>query len=394
MFGCLGSPRSVHREFWRAIARGLSSQAAAAAAGVSPNTAWAWFRDHGGMSPLDLGEPSGRYLCLAEREEIALARAGGVGVREIARRLGRHPSTISRELRRNLPKRRGERVYRATLAQARAEQRARRPKISKLVAHPRLREVVQAMLEKHMSPEQIAGRLPREFPDDASMRISTEAIYQALYIQPRGHLRRELTACLRTGRALRKPRRRADARRAQQSTMVMIADRPADVQDRLVPGDWEGDLITGTQNKSAIGVLVERTTRYTKLLPLPDGHGAEQVQAAIIAAMARLPDHLRRSLTWDQGSEMANHAQIAIDAQLAVYFCDPHSPWQRPTGENTNGLLRQYFPKGTDLSIYTAVYIQAVEDEFNDRPRKILNFRTPAEAMASLLATAGVATTA
>jgi transposase, IS30 family len=330
---------------------------------------------------------------MAEREEIALARAGGAGVREIARRIGRHPSTISRELRRNLPKRRGQRVYRATLAQGRAEERARRPKMSKLVANPRLREIVQAMLEKHMSPEQIAGRLPVEFPDDPSMRISTEAIYQALYVQSRGQLRRELTACLRTGRALRKPRRRADARRAQQSTMVMIADRPADVEGRLVPGDWEGDLITGTQNKSAIGVLVERTTRYTKLLHLPNGHGAEQVQAAIVAAMARLPDHLRRSLTWDQGSEMANHAQIAVDAQLAVYFCDPHSPWQRPTGENTNGLLRQYFPKGTDLSIYNATYIQAVEDEFNDRPRKIHNFRTPAEVMASLLETGGVATT-
>ena len=391
------APLAQCRQFWRLVAVGLSTEKAAAGAGVSISRARAWFRDGGGMSPLDLGEQSGRYLSMHEREEIALARAAGAGVRQIARLIGRAPSTVSRELRRNQavgwsPSGR----YRATLAQSKAETRARRPKTGKLVAHPRLREVVQDMLDEHASPEQIAGRLPLLYPDDATMRICHEAIYQALYIHGRGHLRRDLTKRLRTGRTVRKPRRRVDARttRPRIPDMLMIADRPAEVEDRVVPGDWEGDLITGAENKSAIGTLVERTTRYTILLHLPDSHGADAVQAAIIAAMGDLPANLRRSLTWDQGIEMAQHGKITMATDLAIYFCDPHSPWQRGTNENTNGLLRQYFPKGTDLSAHSAEHLATVNAQLNARPRKALGFYTPAEAMARLLQTGRVATTA
>jgi transposase, IS30 family len=383
------------RQFWRLISIGASTRAAALAVGVSAGRGQAWFRDSGGMPPLDLGEPSGRYLSAAEREEIALARASGLTVRAIARQIGRAPSTISRELRRNAASAGPHRCsYRARLAQHKAEARARRPKPGKLALMPRLREAVQDMLDEHFSPQQIAGRLPRLYPNDSDMRISHEAIYQSLYIYPRGLLRRDLTQRLRTGRALRKPRRRVDGRsRPKIPDMVMIADRPAEVEDRAIPGDWEGDLILGANNKSAIGTLVERKYRYVLLLHLPNGHGADAVQAAITTAMATLPHHLRRSLTWDQGVEMANHGQISIDADLAIYFCDPHSPWQRGTNENTNGLLRQYFPKGTDLSQHSAAHLAAVSAQLNARPRKALDYSTPAELMAPLLQTGCVATT-
>jgi IS30 family transposase len=372
------------------VGEGLSTADAAAAAGVSERTAGSWFRNSGGMPPLDLCEPSGRYLSMSEREEIAIGHGSGLGVRAIARSIGRDPSTVSRELSRNTnPRRR----YRATVAQWKCDDRARRPKTRKLAADPLLCAVVQDMLEQRMSPEQITGRLPIEFPDDAAMRLSHEAVYQALYIRPRGLLRRDLTKCLRTGRALRKPRRRVDARRTRIKDMVMISDRPPEVEDRAVPGDWEGDLITGTENKSAIGTLVERHTRFTLLLHLPIDHGAEALHAAIAAAMNGLPAHLRRSLTWDQGIEMAKHAAISISTDLDIYFCDPHSPWQRGTNENTNGLLRQYFPKGTDLSVHTPEDLATVAAELNARPRKILAFRTPAEAMAPLLQSDRVATT-
>jgi len=383
----------LRRRFWLLIAEGLPTEEAADRVGVSRSCGWNWFHHSGGMSPVSLTEPSGRYLSLDEREEIALGRARKESVRCIAGRLERSPSTISRELRRNRPAPGGE--YRATLAQSKAEQRARRPKTSKLAGNARLQAQVQQMLEQRMSPEQISGRLPRLFPDDEDMRISTEVIYASLYVQGRGALRRELTKCLRTGRAMRRPRRRVDRRtqRPRIPDKVMIADRPAEVEDRAVPGDWEGDLITGTENKSAIGTLVERKTRFTLLLHLPNGHGADAVQTAIVAAMADLPAQLRRSLTWDQGIELANHAQISIATDLAIYFCDPHSPWQRGTNENTNGLLRQYFPKGTDLNRYTAADVAAVQDEFNARPRKVLGFYTPAEALARTLLTGRVATT-
>ena len=340
------------------------------------------------MPTLELSEPTGRYLSLAEREEVAVLQ-GRVSAHEIARQLGRSPSTISRELRRNAtggdPAR-----YRASVAQAEADRRARRPKAAKLAAQPALREYVQDKLEgdEHWSPEQIARRLVVDFPDDERMRICHETIYQALYVQGRGALRRELTACLRTGRALRKPRRRADQRRERIKDKVMISERPAEVADRAVPGHWEGDLIIGRDSGSAIGTLVERTTRFTMLLHLPDDHGAVAVREAIAATIATLPAALRRTLTWDQGIELSQHLQLTFDADLAVYFCDPHSPWQRGTNENTNGLLRQYFPKGTDLSVHGPEDLARVAAGLNGRPRKTLDWKTPAEALEALLSAA------
>jgi len=377
---------------------------------------------------------SGRYLSFAEREEIALLRAQTLGVREIARRVGRSPSTISRELRRNAGTRSGSLTYRASTAQWHADRRARRPKPAKLAANPELRRYVQDRLSgavarpdgtalagpavqwigrrhgprkdrrwgKSWSPEQISNRLRLDFPDDESMRVSHEAIYQSLYVQGRGALRRELTACLRTGRALRVPRARTRRGKNFVSEQVMISQRPAEADDRAVPGHWEGDLILGLDS-SAIGTLVERTTRFTMLLHLPPitdqgprvkngpalaGHGAEAVRDAITATITTLPGQLRRSLTWDQGTEMAQHAELRIQAGLQVYFCDPHSPWQRGSNENTNGLLRQYFPRGTDLARHSAEDLAAVAATLNSRPRKTLGWRTPAEALNEYLATA------
>jgi IS30 family transposase len=429
-----GRPSVARREdrqrFWRAIAEGRSTEEAAGVAGVSPAVGARWFRDSGGMPSISLRPASGRYLSFSEREEIAILHAQRVGVCEIARRLGRSASTISRELRRNASTRSHAVVYRATTAQWHAERRASRPKVSKLAANDRLREYVQERLvgtiarpngepvpgpdvrfvgrrhgrrqdrrwAKSWSPEQIANRLRIDFPDDDSMRISHEAIYQALYVQGRGALRRELVACLRTGRALRVPRARTQGRGKKFVTAeVMISERPAEADDRAVPGHWEGDLILGLKS-SAIGTLVERTTRFTMLLHLPrmqghgqqprekngpalTGHGAEAVRDAIVASTTTLPDQLRRSLVWDQGAEMAEHAQLQIDTGLQIFFCDPQSPWQRGTNENTNGLLRQYFPKGTDLSRHSADDLAAVAAALNSRPRKTLGWRTPAEAL-------------
>jgi IS30 family transposase len=421
--------RPTRQEFWKRIAEGMSSEDAAVACGVSPPVGTRWFRDAGGMPPISLALPLGRYLSFAEREEIALLKVQRCGVRQIARRLGRSPSTISRELRRNAATRGGKLEYRATVAQWKAERVARRPKTAKLAENDRLRQYVQDRLagvvmhpdgtavpgpqvrwggRRHgrrqdrrwataWSPEQIAHRLPLDFPDDESMRISHEAIYQSLYVQGRGALRRELTACLRTGRALRVPRARTRGRGKKFVTPeVMISERPAEVEDRAVPGHWEGDLIIGL-NGSAIGTLVERTTRFTMLLHLPPmeghggvrtkngpalaGHGAEAVRDAIAAKIAILPEQLRKSLTWDQGAEMAQHTQIRVEIGLAIYFCDPRSPWQRGSNENTNGLLRQYFPKGSDLSRYTAAELDAVAATLNSRPRKTLAWKTPAEAL-------------
>ena len=381
-------PRQVEREFWRQVARGLTTEAASAVAGVSRETGQRWFRNGGGMPTLELSEPTGRYLSMAEREEIAVLR-GSVGVREIARRLARSPATISRELGRNATGGEPSR-YRATVAQAEADRRARRPKTSKLAEHSPLQAYVQDKLgcNEHWSPEQIARRIVVDYPDDERMRISHEAIYQALYVQGRGALRRELTVCLRTGRALRKPQRRTDARRERIKDKVMISERPGEVADRAVPGHWEGDLIIGQNSGSAIGTLVERTTRFTMLLHLPGDHGATAVRDAITATIADLPEQLRRSLTWDQGIELAEHGRPTIEANLPVYFCDPHSPWQRGTNENTNGLLRQYFPKGTDLSVHGHEELARVAAGLNGRPRKTLDWKTPAEALAALLSTA------
>jgi IS30 family transposase len=387
----------VRRAFWRLIVEGTSTDDAACAVGVNRDTGRRWLAEAGGMPPFDLAEPSGRYLSFSEREEIALDRAAGLGIREIARRLGRSPSTISREVSRGCLTRRPRGRYKASVAQARAETQARRPKPAKLAQHPALRAWVADKLEHlQWSPEQIGRRLRLEFPDDESMRISHEAIYQSLYVQGRGELRRELTACLRTGRALRKPQRRADGRRERIKDKVMIDERPADVEDRAVPGHWEGDLIVGKDSGSAIGTLVERSTRFVMLLHLPTDHGAEAVRDAIVAQISTLPAALRRTLTWDQGIELARHAEITIAADLPVYFCDPHSPWQRGSNENTNGLLRQYFPKGTNLAVHDADHLAEIADRLNGRPRKTLGFKTPAEALTRLLSEdqlTGVATT-
>jgi IS30 family transposase len=426
------------RRFWTAIASGRSSEDAAIDVGMSSGVGVRLFRRAGGMPPTHFAPsskaPSGRYLSFAEREEIAILRAQGHGVRDIAGRLGRPPCTISRELQRNTARRHGVSEYRATTAQWRTDQSARRPKPAKLVLNPALRDYVQDRLAGMIarpdgvpvagpkvvwkgrravhrqnrrwatawSPEQISRRLRLDFPENETMRISHEAIYQALYVQGRGALRRELTACLRTGRALRVPRARTRKQgRGFVSPEIMISQRPAEAADRAVPGHWEGDLIVGL-GSSAIGTLVERTTRFTMLLPLPRmpghdhevhtkngpalaGHGAEAVRNAIARAIVTLPGQLRRSLTWDQGAELAQHARLKIDAGLDIYFCDPHSPWQRGSNENTNGLLRQYFPKGTDLSLHNADALEAVALALNARPRKTLGWKTPAETLDQLL---------
>ncbi len=444
-----GRPTVAWREdrvrFWAAISLGVMTEDAAAAAGVSSPVGFRWFRHAGGVNPALPPTVSGRYLSFAEREDIAILHAQQLGVREIARRLGRDPSTISRELRRNASTRTYRLDYKASIAQWHAERRARRPKVAKLVTNGLLREYVQDRLcglvttaggarvgppgpqwkgrnKPHRgdrrwvtawSPEQIARRLPIEFPNDESMRISHEAIYQALYVQGRGALQRELVACLRTGRALRVPRARSRQKAwAHVTPEVLISERPAEAEDRAVPGHWEGDLIIGLQ-RSAIGTLVERTTRFTMLLHLPReegygivprikngpalaGYGAVTMKNVLASTMTTLPEQLRRSLTWDRGKELSQHAQFKVETSVPVFFADPQSPWQRGTNENTNGLLRQYFPKGTDLARWSAEEIEAVANALNNRPRKTLGWKTPAEAFNEHLQSvqqAGVATT-
>jgi IS30 family transposase len=398
------------------------------------------------MSPLSLDEPTGRYLSFAEREEIALLRAQDVGVREIARRVGRDPGTISRELRRNAATRSGKQVYRALVAQWKAQQASKRPRPAKLLGNKQLRVYVQERLAGSVrlpdgtvvsgpqtpawkglnkphrqdrkwatawSPEQISHRLKTDFPDDASMRISHEAIYQSLFIEGRGALKRDLVTCLRTGRALREPRARSQNKPQGHVTAdVVLSERPAEADDRAFPGHWEGDLIIGT-GRSAIGTLVERSSRCTILVHLPrlegwgenppvknglslGGYGAVAMNAALKESITELPGQLRKTLTWDRGKELSGHAQFALDTGTKVYFADPHSPWQRPSNENTNGILRQYFPKGTDLSRWSAKDLEAVALAVNDRPRKSLDWRTPAEVFAEQLSSLqqpGVATT-
>jgi IS30 family transposase len=330
------------------------------------------------------GPLSGRYLSLAEREEIAVGVAAGESLRAIAARLGRPVSTVSREVRRNASRL----GYRAVAAQAQAEARAARPKTARLAGNARLREQVQAWLGQRWSPEQISVMLRQHYPGEPEMQVSHETIYQALYVQGRGALRRELAACLRTGRALRKPRRTEGERRGRINDMVMISERPPEVAGRAVPGHWEGDLIMGAHNRSAIGTVVERATRFVLLLHLPAGHDPAAVAAAMTETMSSLPAALRRSLTWDQGREMAAHAQISVATDLDIYFCDPHSPWQRGSNENTNGLLRQYFPKGTHLAVHSKERLEQVAAELNARPRKTLGWKTPAQALDEKLAAA------
>jgi IS30 family transposase len=378
--------RAVVDRFWELRATGLATMQAAARAGLGAETARRLVQRCGGVRPRAPRPPSGRSLSLAEREEIAVGLAAGLTPAAIARQLGRHRSTICREIARQ-PRyaHDGPRSYRASRAQSRAWRQAQRPKRAKLKDNAELRARVQADLNKKWSPREIAARLKLEFPDRPEMWVSHETIYQSLYVQSRGALRRELTACLRTGRAIRRPRRRADERRGRLKNMVMISERPAEVADRAVPGHWEGDLIIGRNHASAIGTLVERATRFVMLLHLPEGYQPERVQQQMIAQMSRLPAQLRRTLTWDQGKEMARHADISTALDMPIYFCDPHSPWQRGSNENTNGLLRQYFPKATDLSVHSAEHLDFVADELNGRPRETLGWHTPAEALNQLL---------
>jgi IS30 family transposase len=403
--------RSVVREFWGHVSDGHSAAEAGVAVGVSAAAGVRWLRDAGGVKPR-LSEPktSGprRRLDLPDRIEIGFGVRTDESLQSIGRRLGRSASTIKREIdingeafSRNGRKsgyrrkeafgarqsgRSAEVGYDPLMAQARSDVRARRPKAGKLALSEALHDEVQTRLLDEHSPAQIAKRLAMDFPDDAEMRVSHETIYQSIYVQGKGSLRRELHTCLRTGRALRKPQRRPEERRGRIRDMVNISERPPEVEDRAVPGHWEGDLILGsTASASSIGTVVERMTRFVMLLHLPDNHTALAVQDAIVEKMAQLPAILRRTLTWDQGSEMANHIAIAQAAELDIYFCDPHSPWQRGTNENTNGLLRQYFAKGTDLSVFPADYLDYVATKLNRRPRQTLGFKTPAEALDELL---------
>ena len=421
--------RAVQRQFWRLIATGITSAEAALAVGVSVPVGSRWYRHAGGMSPISLAEPTGRYLSFEEREEIAILHAQDKGVREIAREIGRDPGTVSRELRRNAATRGGKLEYRATVAQWKAQQSAKRPKAAKLLENTQPRQYVHDRLAGNVrrpdgtivtgptpapwkglnkphradrrwalawSPEQIAQRLKIDFPDDESMRISHEAIYQSLFIEGRGALKRELVTCLRTGRALRRPRARSRNKPGGHVTAdVVFSERPAEAADRAVPGHWEGDLIIGT-GRSAIGTIVERSSRSTILVHLPrmegwgempymkngpslGGYGALAMNAALSASMATLPEQLRKTLTWDRGKELSGHAQFSVETGTKVFFADPHSPWQRPTNENTNGLLHQYFPKGTDLSRWSAEDLEAIAHALNNRPRKVLKWKTTAE---------------
>lgn len=439
--------RHIEAAFWAEIAKGLLPIEAATEVGVSQPVGQRWFHNAGGMPPFDLKfQPSGRYLSFAEREEIALLKAEGKGVREIARAIGRDPGTISRELRRNAATRYGSTGYRASVAQWKADMAARRPKAAKLIANPQLHGYVQERLSGQIrmpdgtvvpgpqpprftgnnkphrkdrawswawSPEQISNRLKFDFPDDESMRISHEAIYQSLYIEGRGALKRELVWSLRTGRALRAPRERSRRKTwAHVTPETLISERPAEAEDRAVPGHWEGDLLIGLE-RSAVGTVVERKTKYTLLVHLPReegyrhketpkngpalaGYGAVTMKNALADSMSKLPTQLARSLTWDRGKEMSAHAKFTVETGIPVFFADPQSPWQRGTNENTNGLLRQYFPKGTDISRWSANEIEAVAHALNTRPRKTLGWKTPAEAFNEhllLLQQSGVAST-
>jgi IS30 family transposase len=367
-------------ELQERVRAGETFESAAAAVGCSSKSVQRLLAATGGVksrarpaAPLRLG--------LGEREEISRGVLAGESARTIAGRLGRSPSTVSREITRNG----GRDAYRAWHAQERSHRCARRPKTPKLATVARLRAEVERLLALRWSPQQIAARLAVDHPDDPEMRVSHETIYQSLFVQARGALRKDLTICLRTGRAQRRPLRRTNPG-GQLLDMVLISDRPAEADDRAVPGHWEGDLILGQAGKSAIGTLVERSTRYVMLCDLLDGRLAHQVRDALAAKICELPERLARSLTWDRGKEMAEHVRFTVDTGVQVYFCDPYSPWQRGSNENTNGLLRQYFPKGTDLSRFDQDQLDEIAAELNGRPRRTLGWMTPSEAFAAAVA--------
>ena len=391
------SPLSVRLAFWKGLDEGLPTSAAARAAGVSRATAYRWLGEDRQVLPSpfqNFALTRSGLLSLREREEIGFQLARGQGIRRIAAALGRAPSTISREVARN----RVHDRYVPSLAQEQTWTRARRSRPRKLDGLA-LRGQVVSMLTERFSPEQVAGRLRLEHPENREMQVSHETIYQALYVQGRGSLRLEVATALRSGRARRRPQKPDSPKAGRLPGMVMISDRPAEIEDRAVPGHWEGDLIIGsTSTRSAIGTLVERTSGFLMLLHLPGDHTAATVSTAMIKAMNTLPEQLRLSVTWDQGREMAKHQEVTMATGMPIYFCDPHSPWQRGSNENTNGLLRQYFPKSTDLSFHGPGILDNVAAELNARPRKRHGYRTPAEVLTEILSNqsnqAGVATTA
>ena len=367
-------------ELLRRVRAGETHEGAAAEVGCSAKSVQRLLAKTGGVK--SRAKPrSPLRLSLAEREETSRGLLAGESRRAIAARLGRSPSTVTREV----AAAGGLSSYRAWRADERAIRRARRPKQAKLAASPRLRREVQRLLRLRWSPQQIAARLLLDHSDDPEMRVSHETIYQSLFVQGRGALRKELAQCLRTGRAQRRPQRRTNGS-GQLLDMVLISERPAEVQDRAVPGHWEGDLLIGRGSRSAIGTLVERQSRFVMLLDLRKGRLAEQVKDALVLKIRELPEQLRRSLTWDRGKEMAEHVAFTIDTGVQVYFCDPRSPWQRATSENTNGLLRQYFPKGADLSAFDLARLEKVAAELNGRPRQTLGWLTPSEAFARAVA--------
>jgi IS30 family transposase/DNA-binding CsgD family transcriptional regulator len=377
------------------IASGLPPYKAARAAGVSAGVAYRLAKKMTGVSQTPPEAPDapggGRYLSREERYEIARLRDQGLSVRQVAARLCRPPSTVSRELRRNADPRTGG--YQPERAHGLARRRQRRPRPSKLSRNPRLRAAVQGMLNRRYSPEQASGRLKVDYPGDPEMRVSHETVYQSIYVYPRGELKRELKAGLRRGRSARRPRGRGPEARGRIAGAVPIGQRPPEAEGRLVPGHHEGDLVMGSAaSNSAVGTVVERVTGYLTLIHLPRGHTADAVADAVIDRLTALPSWFASTLTWDNGKEMASHARIAAEAGVQVYFADPYSPWQRGSNENTNGLLREYLPKGTDLSGYTAAQLRAIEDELNDRPRKRLGYHTPREELAKLLEQDRVAT--
>jgi len=368
-----GDREVVWDEIRRLVARGEDVLAVAQATGVVVRTVYRVIAKAGGMPCRRVDQPAGR-LSLEDREEISRGVVAGETNRAIAARVGCHPSTVGREFDRGG----GREQYRAFHAEQLAVQRRRRPKPCKLELNGPLAAAVEMMLEQHLSPEQIAGRLPMEFPDDESMRVSPETIYCSLFVQGRGGLNKELGKALRSGRTRRRPHRRGVTGQGRIKGMVMISDRPPEAADRAVPGHWEGDLLIGSPS-SAIATLVERASRLTLLTPLGRDLTAEHTRDRLAELIQTLPDKTFKTLTWDQGKEMARHAEFTVDTGVDVYFCDPHSPWQRPTNENTNGLLRQYFPKGTDLSAITQAHCDIAAARLNNRPRKTLGFKTPLE---------------
>src|SRR5688572_23199637 len=374
-----------HREIQRRISAGSTFATAAAAVGCSTKSIQRLMARTGGLMQR-LRERSPLRLSLAEREELSRGLVAGHSLRRIAARLGRAPSTVSREVAWN-----GHRdSYRAWRADKSAVRRAKRPKLAKLTTNPRLCREVERRLLEQWSPQQIGARLVHDYPDDLEMRVSHETIYRSLFVQARGALRKELAACLRTGRTQRRSQKRTEqSGSGRLQNMVLISERPAEASDRAVPGHWEGDLIIGKGGRSAIGTLVERSSRYVVLLHLPHGRTAEHVRRALTRQLSTLPAQLRRTLTWDRGKEMADHVRFTVDTDIGVFFCDPHSPWQRGSSENINGLLRQYFPKNADLSIHTRAELNAVARKLNNRPRQTLNWMKPSEVFCQYVASTG-----